>query len=116
MQGFAQFRLDPRRLCLTLLLCRLSAVFAYLTRMSTKLSTTMDAMASALFPNASMRRPAKDLLAVLPEAEWARWLPQLESVDMPLGEVLFESGGAESHLYFPTTAIVYLLYVLENGS
>ena len=34
---------------------------------------------------------------------------------MPLGEVLFESGGPESHLYFPTTTIVSLLYVLENG-
>jgi CRP-like cAMP-binding protein len=53
---------------------------------------------------------------VLPEAEWARWLPLLESVDMSLGEVLFESGGPESHLYFPITAIVSLLYVLEDGS
>ena len=31
------------------------------------------------------------LLAALPEAEWKRWLPQLEQVDMPLGEVLYES-------------------------
>jgi len=53
---------------------------------------------------------------MLPQAEWARWLPLLESVDMPLGEVLYESGGPEHHLYFPTTAIVSLLYVLENGS
>ena len=56
------------------------------------------------------------LLAALPEAEWKRWLPQLEAVDMPLGEVLYESGGTLSHVYFPTTAIVSLLYVMENGA
>jgi CRP-like cAMP-binding protein len=56
------------------------------------------------------------LLAALPDAEWARWLPQLELVDMPLGQVLYESGVKMSHVYFPTTAIVSLLYVMENGA
>ena len=56
------------------------------------------------------------LLAALPEAERRRWLPQLEAVEMPLGQVLYESGGALSHVYFPTTAIVSLLYVMENGA
>ena len=56
------------------------------------------------------------LLAALPDAEWARWLPQLEWVDMPLGQVLYESGSTLSHAYFPTTAIISLLYVLQNGS
>jgi len=56
------------------------------------------------------------LLAALPAAEAQRWLPLLESVDMPLGSVLYESGGALSHVYFPTTAIVSLLYVMENGA
>ena len=56
------------------------------------------------------------LLAALPDAEWERWLPQLEWVDMPLGQVLYESGTTLSHAYFPTTAIISLLYVLENGS
>lgn len=56
------------------------------------------------------------LLAALPDAEWQRWLPQLESVEMPLGQVLYESGGTLSHVYFPTTAIVSLLYVMENGA
>ncbi len=51
------------------------------------------------------------LLAALPEAEWERWLPQLEWVDMPLGQVLCESGRTISHVYFPTNAIVSLLYV-----
>ncbi len=61
--------------------------------------------------------PRKNLLlAALPEAEWQRWLPQFESVVMPLGQVLYESGGTLSHVYFPTTAIVSLLYVMENGA
>src|ERR1700728_3758102 len=56
------------------------------------------------------------LIAALPPAEAQRWLPLLESVDMPLGSVLYESGSTLSHVYFPTTAIVSLLYVMENGA
>jgi CRP-like cAMP-binding protein len=56
------------------------------------------------------------LLAALPSAEMQRWLPQLEAVVMPLGQVLYESGATLSHVYFPTTAIVSLLYVMENGA
>ena len=56
------------------------------------------------------------LLAALPDAEWRRWLPKLEAVEMPLGEVLYESGSNLKHVYFPTTAIVSLLYVMENGA
>jgi CRP-like cAMP-binding protein len=56
------------------------------------------------------------LLAALPPSEWARWQPQLEAVDLPLGRVLHESGDKLSHVYFPTTAIVSLLYVMENGA
>jgi CRP-like cAMP-binding protein len=56
------------------------------------------------------------LLAALPPAEWDRWLPQLERVNMSLGQVLYESGRTLSHVYFPTTAIVSLLYVMENGA
>jgi CRP-like cAMP-binding protein len=56
------------------------------------------------------------LLAALPANDWRRWLPQLEWVDMPLGEVLYEPGATLSHVYFPTTAIVSLLYVMENGA
>ena len=58
---------------------------------------------------------ANHLLAALPDAELHRWLPLLESVDLPLGLVLYESGRTLSHVYFPTTAIVSLLFVLENG-
>jgi CRP-like cAMP-binding protein len=56
------------------------------------------------------------LLAALPAAEWERWQHQLERVQMPLGQVLYESGGTLTHAYFPTTAIVSLLYVMENGA
>ena len=40
----------------------------------------------------------------------------LERVDMPLGEVIYESGVALNYVYFPITAIVSLLYVMENGA
>ncbi len=57
-----------------------------------------------------------ELLAALPPDEWVRWAPQLEWTDMPLGQVLYESGSTQSHVYFPTTAIVSLLYVMESGA
>jgi CRP-like cAMP-binding protein len=56
------------------------------------------------------------LLAALPTAEFERIAPHLELVAMPLGEVLYESGGQLQHVYFPTTAIVSLHYVTENGA
>ena len=56
------------------------------------------------------------LLRAMPAADWARVRPQLEWVDMPLGHVMYESGRPLSHVYFPTTAIVSLLYVMENGA
>jgi len=56
------------------------------------------------------------LLAALPEAEWLRWLPQLEPVNLALGQVLYESGARMTYVYFPTSAIVSLLHVLENGA
>ena len=63
------------------------------------------------------RDPKKNhLLAALPDAEWQRWQPQLEWVEMPLGEVLYESGSTLHHVYFPATSIVSLLYVMENGA
>ncbi len=55
-------------------------------------------------------------MAALPPDEWNRWAPSLERVDMPLGQVLYESGIALDYVYFPLTAIVSLLYVMENGA
>ena len=56
------------------------------------------------------------LLAQLAPATLERWRTQLERVDLPLGQVLYESGDTLSHVYFPTTAIVSLLYVMQNGA
>ncbi len=56
------------------------------------------------------------ILAALPEPQWTEWSRFLELVDMPLGHVLYESGGRLAHMYFPLTAIVSLLYVMENGA
>jgi len=56
------------------------------------------------------------LLAVLPAGECARLFPDLELVPMPLGDALYESGMELRHVYFPTTSIVSLLYVMEDGA
>jgi CRP-like cAMP-binding protein len=56
------------------------------------------------------------LLAAVPEEIFDRLAHHLELVAMPLGEVLYESGGKLHHVYFPTTAIVSLHYVMENGA
>ncbi len=61
-------------------------------------------------------RTGNHLLAVLPEAEWARLEPQLVPVEMSLGKVVYESGDRLDHVYFPSTAIVSLLYVMEDGA
>jgi CRP-like cAMP-binding protein len=56
------------------------------------------------------------LLNALVESEYDRLLPYLEAIDMPLSHVVYESGGQLRYAYFPTTCIVSLLYVLENGA
>ena len=56
------------------------------------------------------------LLAALPAKEFERLSPRLELVPMRLGEALYESGGRLRHVYFPTTSIVSLLYVMEDGA
>jgi CRP-like cAMP-binding protein len=55
------------------------------------------------------------LLAGLPDGEWARWLAHLEPVELELGQVLSESGCAPSHVVFPTTAVVSLLVLTRDG-
>jgi CRP-like cAMP-binding protein len=56
------------------------------------------------------------LLAAMPAAEFQRLSPHLELVELSLGEALYEPGGRLDHVYFPTTSIISLLYVLENGA
>ena len=56
------------------------------------------------------------LLAALPAADYARLAPDLELIPMPLGWAVYEFGGHLGYLYFPTTSIVSLLYVMESGA
>jgi len=56
------------------------------------------------------------LIDALPAADYKRWQRSLEPVDLPLGDVLYEAGGVLKHVYFPTTAIISLLYVMANGA
>jgi len=64
----------------------------------------------------AMPSRSNHLLAALPDEEWGRWVGQLEPVPLQLGQVLYESGRPQSHVYFPTTSIVSLLYVMEDGA
>ncbi len=56
------------------------------------------------------------ILNALPLDARDRLFPHLRLVELPLGKVLYESGGPLRHIYFPVNAIVSLLYVLDNGS
>jgi CRP-like cAMP-binding protein len=56
------------------------------------------------------------LLASLSDADWKRWQPYLEWVDLPLGKVLCRSGSTPGYVVFPTTAIVSLMYLAEDGA
>lgn len=59
---------------------------------------------------------ANRLLAALPQAELRCWLPQLEWVALPLGQVLYEQGLIQRHAYFPTSAIIPLMYETQDGA
>jgi len=63
------------------------------------------------------RNVARDnhLIAALPADDYTRIAPHLEPVALDLGTVLYESGDRMTHVYFPTTAIISLLYVMQNG-
>ena len=56
------------------------------------------------------------LLAVMPDADYNALAAALERVPMPLGEAVYESGGQQNYVYFPTSSIVSLLYVLADGA
>jgi CRP-like cAMP-binding protein len=55
------------------------------------------------------------LLNSLPREQWERWRSEVEYVDLQLGRVVYEPGDTLRHVYFPTTAIVSLLYTMKNG-
>jgi CRP-like cAMP-binding protein len=67
----------------------------------------------------TVRLPASDknrLLAALEREEYERLLPYLEPVSFSLGEVVYEAGEQLEYVFFPTTAIISLLYTMENGA
>lgn len=66
--------------------------------------------------SSSVESARNRLLSALPPVQWQRWQLDLELVEMPSGLVLYDSGCVMSHVYFPTTAVVTLLYVLGNGA
>src|SRR5271165_6899768 len=68
-----------------------------------------------MITDASHNPRQNHLLAALPHVQWERWRSHLEYVEMLLGQVLYEPGSTLTHVYFPTTAIVSLLYEMRNG-
>jgi len=71
---------------------------------------------SAMLPSAATSPQVNRLLAALPDASLRGLLPFLEGVPLPLGMVVYESGGEQRYVYFPTSSIVSLLYVLADGA
>jgi CRP-like cAMP-binding protein len=68
-------------------------------------------------PRAAAQSPKENrLLAAMPETDYQALMPSLERVAMPLGQAVYESGGPQGYVYFPTTSIVSLLYVLADGA
>jgi CRP-like cAMP-binding protein len=59
---------------------------------------------------------AQRILANLPQDDYERLLPNLEPVNLPLGEVLYESSTRMDHVYFPITCVISLLHTMEDGS
>jgi CRP-like cAMP-binding protein len=77
---------------------------------------TLMAGTSAMPESAHHTPHQNHLLDALPRSDFERIASHLELVPMPLGEVLYESGGQLRHVYFPTTCILSLLYVMEDGA
>jgi CRP-like cAMP-binding protein len=67
-------------------------------------------------PNPVVLPDQNRLLNALPPAERERIFPHLRLVPLPLGTVLYESGDTQRYIYFPTDAIISLLYVMKNGA
>jgi CRP-like cAMP-binding protein len=77
---------------------------------------TRTALARSTAPRERAEPHQNHLLNALPAADYARLKPHFEHVALNLGDVLYEPGGRMRYVYFPTTAIVSLLYVMEDGA
>ena len=87
------------------------------TRGTAKETTLAGTMAKPTVAAAASHTPHQNhLLDALPRSDYERIAPHLELVPMKLGEVLYEPGIRMRYVYFPTTAIVSLLYVMEDGA
>jgi len=80
------------------------------------LSVTRARPATAATPSSLPTPKQNQILAALPAAEYARLLPNLELIQLPLGWVLYESGVQMDYVYFPITGIISLLYVMQSGA
>jgi CRP-like cAMP-binding protein len=79
--------------------------------------TSASSFATARREMPAVNSPSQNrLLSSLPAADLQRLLQDLELVEMQLGDVLYESGGKMQYVFFPTTSIVSLFYVLEDGA
>lgn len=99
--------------------CRAGVYFlAQFTKAPRLIIAMVDIKARALAARMALQASPRQnrLLAAVPDTELERWLPHLEAVEMPLGQVLYEPGIPLTHVYFPTTSIVSLLHVMENGA
>jgi CRP-like cAMP-binding protein len=79
-------------------------------------SSTLDRPAAALAGSQLVNDPRQNqLLAALPAPDFQRLLPELVPIDMPAGMALHESGELISHVHFPTSSVVSLLYETREG-
>ena len=56
------------------------------------------------------------LLAAISQAEWHELAPELEFVEFKMNQILYESGKTPLYLYFPTTAVISLFYMTQDGA
>src|SRR6187549_2607019 len=66
--------------------------------------------------NSAQHPRQNHILDAMPQPERERLFPHLKLVPLPLGMVVYESGAAMRHIYFPTNSIVSLLYVMQDGA
>ncbi len=57
-----------------------------------------------------------NILNLLPASTYNAWAPYFEVIELPMGQVLYDPSSTLSHMYFPTSAIVSWVYMLENGA
>jgi CRP-like cAMP-binding protein len=82
-----------------------------------KKASPSPAKAGADVPSITRHTPHQNhLLDALPKSDYERLAPHLELIPLPLGAVLYESGGRLGYVYFPTTSIISMLYVMEDGA